>query len=86
MNNSPHQSLDSNGHRSSQVISRLGDQDSITFAEQALCVGSPAQFPEVDCGDQAMFIIDIDATAEFRGLSPVGFAVWPQSQSLCFSN
>lgn len=68
------------------MISHLDDHDLIAFAEQAFRVGSPAQFSEVQCGNQATIIIDLDATAEFRGLSQAGFAVWLQSQPLCISN
>lgn len=69
-----------------QVILRLDDQDLITFAEKAFRVGRPAQFSEVNCGDQARLIIDIDATAELRSRSQAGFAVWKQSQSSSFSD
>lgn len=84
--NRRHHWSDSNGHGVLQVIIGLDDEYLIAFAEQAFRVGGPAQLPEVDCGDQARLMVDIDATAEFRSCSQFGFAAWQRIQSLCFSN
>lgn len=63
------------GMRDPRSIIRLEDENLITFAEQALYIGRPAQFAEVDGGDQARLLTDFDATAEPRRRSHADFAV-----------